>query len=248
MAKLKEKERKSLTVSLNKKYRESMNEIVNRWNSKGDDIGSKVCESVISLEKLKKSHVFLELSNMVEYIENYLELIKDEEPDLDEAKIINEVLTKIVSINRIDLSKITMESIENSKKEKEQKNNRKRSSKKNTEEKVVKNEEVEEKNIETQEAALTEEIVNQEPILEESKEETAFIEESKEDKQKELIDIEDNQIEDNQVEVEDEEKIELNNDFIETEEVEEVEEVEEETEEVKDDITDDDFNNMIAGI
>ncbi len=94
------KERKTINVSLqSKKYLDSVNKILNDWEEDSLNLSTQICETLLLMDRLKKSATFANVIAMYELIEKMMKVYHIE----DEAQL-NKIFSEVVSV---DSSKLT---------------------------------------------------------------------------------------------------------------------------------------------
>lgn len=94
------KERKTINVSLqSKKYLDSVNKILNEWEDDSLNLSTQICETLLLMDRLKKSATFANVIAMYELIEKMMKVYHIE----DEAQL-NAIFAEVVSV---DSSKLT---------------------------------------------------------------------------------------------------------------------------------------------
>lgn len=94
------KERKTINVSLqSKKYLDSVNKILNEWEDDSLNLSTQICETLLLMDRLKKSATFANVIAMYELIEKMMKVYHIE----DEAQL-NKIFSEVVSV---DSSKLT---------------------------------------------------------------------------------------------------------------------------------------------
>ena len=94
------KERKTINVSLqSKKYLDSVNKILNEWEDDSLNLSTQICETLLLMDRLKKSATFANVIAMYELIEKMMKVYHVE----DEAQL-NKIFSEVVSV---DSSKLT---------------------------------------------------------------------------------------------------------------------------------------------
>ena len=94
------KERKTINVSLqSKKYLDSVNKILNEWEDESLNLSTQICETLLLMDRLKKSATFANVIAMYELIEKMMKVYHVE----DEAQL-NKIFSEVVNV---DSSKLT---------------------------------------------------------------------------------------------------------------------------------------------
>lgn len=99
------KKRDTIHVSFNdKKYYKDMKKIVDAWDKEGDVRSKKVCEDVLSMEKVRNSMTLNKLLNTFEWIENTLLPGFPDKYDEVFKLVVEQIFSGVISINGDKLS------------------------------------------------------------------------------------------------------------------------------------------------
>ena len=96
------KERKTINVSLqSKKYLDPVNKILNEWEEDSLNLSTQICETLLLVDKLKKSATFANVMAMYELIERMMKVYHIE----DESQL-NAIFAEVVQIDNAKLTQL----------------------------------------------------------------------------------------------------------------------------------------------
>jgi len=98
------KVRKAINVSLqSKKYTDTINEIVQEWESQNLNISSETCDALLLVHRLKKFSSLSNIFNIVKMLDNLSEIYHYTDEDIDK------MLNQIIGIDNEKFSQILIE-------------------------------------------------------------------------------------------------------------------------------------------
>ena len=96
------KERKTINVSLqSKKYLDSVNKILNEWEDDSLNLSTQICETLLLMDRLKKSATFANVIAMYELIERMMKVYH-----IEDETLLNKIFSEVVQVDNLKLTQL----------------------------------------------------------------------------------------------------------------------------------------------